>query len=461
MSIIQIACSQAGKPFVLILILLWILGSCLSAQSQEINVDKLDQLFSHITEQDEAMGNIMILKNGESIYSKTIGYRYYDDRKKILSDIDTKYRIWSVTKMYTATMILQEVEEGKISLDTRLDRFYPNIQNAEAITIQQMLNHTSGIHDFTDPNTDSLPEAVEKTRDVMANLIASFKPVFSPGEKFQYSNSNYLLLGYVLEKLDSASYGEILSQRISSRAGLNDTYFGRGSLDQVENKAFSYKKEGNQWVAVDEGEFSGLIPAGAGGIVSTPADMIKFITALFAEKLISKNNLTKMTDEHYGLGMMSMPFKEHEAYGHTGGYLASNAILVYFPAEKLAIAYCTNGQTYSLGNTIDQVLNIYFDQSYELPQAKKEIKLSETILYQYVGKYRTPKFLLTIAMEDGYLTAQPEGQPKSILFAKDETRFFLKEINIEIKFNIDEAGNVMGLMIFQGGDQIQAIKLNE
>ncbi|MEO0873575.1 MAG: serine hydrolase domain-containing protein, partial [Bacteroidota bacterium] len=333
------------KPFVLFLALLIAVPTALAAS---IDTTKLDQLFAALEQRNEAMGSIVVSQNGRVVYSRAIGFRLINDETSIPADVATNYRIWSITKMYTAVMIMQLVEEGRLSLQTTLDQFYPTIPNAEIISIQQMLEHSSGIHDFTQ-NVSSEDWDAEinepMTSAFMLDHIAEHPSDFLPGTSFNYSNSNYLLLGYIIEQLDGNNYGLSLSNRIATKLGLTSTYFGVGALDSVANKAYSYRYD-KQWQLVDEGEFSGLIPAGAGGIVGTVQDMVRFIEALFGGQLISENSLQQMLptgDAFYGLGIMQFSSQEGVGYGHTGGYKASESSLVYYPADSLTIAYATNG----------------------------------------------------------------------------------------------------------------------
>lgn len=355
------------------------------AYCQELNTNKLDELFDSLEERNEAMGSITISKNDKILYSRAIGYRYVSDEDKIPADTETKYRIWSITKTYTATMILQLAEEGKLTLETKLKRFFPEIPHAEIITIKDMLSHKSGVHDFTQEQQEA-PAAIEgDSRDIIVKNIARFNPDFLPDEKFDYSNSNYVLLGYVIEQLDREPYGIALSNRISSRIGLKDTYFGTGSLDSISNKAFSYQFD-KKWVNFDEGDFSGPIPGAAGSIVSTPEDMTKFIEALFRGKLISEKSLSEMTGgEGYGLGIFQMPFNNTMGFGHTGGYIASESSLTYYPQDSLSIAYCTNGIAYRKEKIIDHVLRIYHNKPFAVSMNRKLLGLIVLFLGLLIG----------------------------------------------------------------------------
>ena len=331
---------------------------------QSVDTSRLNDFFNSLEKRNEAMGSITILQDGKLLFQRAIGHRFEAEGRIIPSGIHTKYRIWSISKTYTATMIMQLIEEERLSLQTTLDHFYPDIPYSKSITIKDMLGHRSGIYCFAN---DSEPDQegennIEKplTHKIMVSHIAKNKPNFKPGERMKYSNSNYLLLGYIIETLDNNLYEVSLRKRISSKIGLTNTYFGVGALDTVENKAHSYTYDG-EWIRFNEGEFSGLIPAGAGGIVSTTYDMAYFIDALFAYKLISKNSLDMMIDMEtdYGLGIMKANHGEPTGFGHTGGYIASESSLMYFPEYSLSIAYSTNGIVYPKERILQHVLQIY------------------------------------------------------------------------------------------------------
>lgn len=434
---------------------------CKSVTAQDVNTSKLDELLTYLEDGNEAMGSLAISKNGKLLYARAIGYRSVANDNKIPADRDTKYRIWSVTKMFTATMILQLIEEGNLSLETTLDGFFPEIANADSITILHMLSHKSGIHDFTDPGSENSISPDGQTQAGMVDLISKFKPDFRPGERFQYSNSNFLLLGYIVEKLDEVTYSAALANRISSRIGLSDTYYGVDALRSVENKALTYRMQNGQWIAVNEGDFSGPVPGGAGSIVSTPSDMVKFIESLFNGRLITEKSLTQMINisEFYGLGIHLMHSQPSTGFGHGGGYLASYSNLAYYPQDSLAIAYCTNGQVYGMDKILYHVLQICYDKSYVLPFNRPGIQLSKNVLQKYAGTYDTPKFLLNVAMEGDHLTAQPVGQPKSTLAAFAENGFFIRDLNIEITFGADETGKVDSVFIRQGDRKMAGKKI--
>ncbi|RAW02894.1 serine hydrolase [Pseudochryseolinea flava] len=419
---------------------------------QQTQKRKLDDLFDWLSKNDQAMGSICVMKNGVVAYQRAIGFRTVRTGEKILANVDTKYRIWSITKMYTATMILQAIAEGKISLKTSLAKYFPQVTNADSITIANMLGHTSGIHDFTHP-VDSLKEKVIENDPGIVGKIASYPADFFPGERVEYSNSNYVLLGYILERLEKKSYEKILTKRIADVIGLENTYYGSPTLKKVVNKAETYQYANDAWQYVDEGEFGAPIPGPAGGIVATPTDMAKFIYSLFNGKLLASASLAQMTTmrDMYGFGIFNMPFLEKEGFGHGGGYLASHAMLTYYPDDKLAIAYCTNGVRYGMQSIISAVLNIFSNEKYVLPFTKTEEMLSHEDLRKYEGNYTCSRFDIKVTVVDGRLSLVADGQPTLTLRAEHGTnRFYFLEGDMQVEFDKNEDGMIYKLALIMG-----------
>jgi D-alanyl-D-alanine carboxypeptidase len=210
------------KNFTLVFLLL-----SLTLQAQDaVNTSLLDSLFHALSVRNLAQGSICVTQNGKIVYRKAVGNAFINGEEKILADINTRYRVGSVTKLFTAVMLFQLLEEGKIKLDGTLGQYYPALPNASKITIRQMLYHRSGLHDYTiDTN---FPDWMDqrRTHDDLLKIITEKGPDFEPDAKASYCNTNYLLLGYIIEKLDKSTYEAILRKRIISKIGLRNTYFG-------------------------------------------------------------------------------------------------------------------------------------------------------------------------------------------------------------------------------------------
>jgi D-alanyl-D-alanine carboxypeptidase len=189
-----------------------------AAHAQTLDKAKLDQLFDRLLEKNKGMGSLVLAKDGAVLYSRSFGYRQVNENDKKLLTTDTKYRISSITKMYTAVMIFQLVEEGKLKLTDTLDKFFPQIPNAARITIAQILSHRSGIHNFEADGSWGLQP---RTQAEVVARIAEGQPDFEPDTKTLYSNTGYNLLGYIVEKAGGKPYQEALKDRITAKIGLH------------------------------------------------------------------------------------------------------------------------------------------------------------------------------------------------------------------------------------------------
>jgi D-alanyl-D-alanine carboxypeptidase len=404
------------------------------SSGQTFNSDKLDSLLSLLAEKNKAMGSLAISENGNIIYARAIGYRLLNPQQKLPSDTKTKYRIGSISKMFTATLVFQLIEEDKLSLSTTLDQFFPSIPNAKSVTIGNMLNHRSGIHSFTN-DSDYLKWMTEpRTHDEMIHIISGSKPEFEPDSKAEYSNSNFVLLGYIVEKACNKPYPELLAERICSKIGLNDTYYG-GKADAGKNESYSFSYV-QGWEQQPETDMS--IPHGAGSVISTPSDLVKFIEALFAGRLISQASLDKMKTitDGYGMGIFQFPFEDKKVYGHSGGIDGFSALLCYLPDENLSVAYCSNGAEYSINDIMIGALSIYFKLPYSLP-VFTTYSVNQEDLDQYLGVYSSAQIPLkvTFTRNNGQLFAQATGQPSFPLEPTKKDVFKFEKAGVVITFS--------------------------
>ncbi|HYG14210.1 MAG TPA: serine hydrolase domain-containing protein, partial [Bacteroidia bacterium] len=396
----------------------------------------------------------------EVLYNKATGFMHMNHMQAVLSNTETTYRIGSVTKMFTATMILQLVDEGKLSLDTKLAEYYPKIANADKITIRQMLNHTSGIHSFTDDSVYLEYYTTPQTQEQLLDRFYKLTPDFEPGKETGYSNTAYVLLGYIIEKITGNTYAEELKKRITKVADLENTYYGETTKARRNNEAHSFNYDGKDWKEAPETDMS--VPHGAGAIISTPNDMVKFITALFTGKLLKPETLELMKTcdkSGFGLGCMSFGFQDKVAYGHGGSIDAFESNLAFFPGDSLAVAVCSNGLNYSMNQLMIDLLSIVYKNDFQLPIFTEFILNAET-LEAYKGVYAAPGFPLkiTVTPQGNQLSAQATGQPSFILEAQSETLFKFDPAAITIEFVKDENGTINTFKFTQGGFKTVFVK---
>jgi D-alanyl-D-alanine carboxypeptidase len=402
--------------------------------AQALDKAKLDQYFDKLAEKNKAMGSVTIAKDGNVLYTRAIGYSQINGTEKKPLTGASRFRIGSITKMFTAAMVLQLVEEGKLKLTDNLSTFLPQVPNASNITILQILSHRSGIPNIKrDPQRSS---GSPITKDEMLGLIVKETPDFEPDTKHLYSNSGYFILGLILEKLSGKPYGEVLAERITAKIGLRDTYVAIGSIDVNNNESLTYFRLGNEWKPGGETHPSLLFSAGA--IVSTPNDMAKFIQALFDGKLITQQSLDQMITlrDGEGLGMDSFKFAGKTFYGHTGGADNYGAWLAYLPDEKLAVAYTTNAKVYPVGNILNGIIDIYYNRPFLIPSFEV-IEVSPEVLDKYVGVYSSPdapvKF--TISRKGTTLYVQPGTESAAPFEAIAQDKFQIEGAVI-IEFDV-------------------------
>ncbi|MDR1173098.1 MAG: beta-lactamase family protein [Bacteroidales bacterium] len=347
-----------------------------SASAQSIDVSKLDQYFETLENNNKFLGSVSVFRNGSEIYTKSVGFTDID--RQVAANEKSGYSIGSISKTFTAVMIFQAIEADKLSLSETIDRYFPSIGNAKEITIGHLLGHRSGIHNFTADEQYPNWQTQHKTKEQMVEIIARGGNDFEPDSKAQYSNSNYVLLSYILESVYGKSYAEILVKQVTTPLSLDNTYFGENS------KSNSYKYF-DRWRM--EQKTNPSITLGAGGIVSTPGDINKFADALFSGSLISANSLSVMRamKDNYGMGLFPVPFHAKQGYGHSGGVDGFYSMLIYFPEDKISYAITANGLNYLLNDIHIAVLSCVYGMPFDVPNFQA-VNLNPEDLDKYTGE---------------------------------------------------------------------------
>lgn len=325
--------------------------------SPDFNRQKLDQFFDNLTRHNLDMGSFCISKNGKVVYRKAFGHASFNPIHK--ADSLTKYRIGSISKTFTATVILQLVYQGKISLEDTLSKFFPEITNAGKITIEEILYHRSGLHDFAKDRSGKYRNAHPQTKAEVLTILRNAPSDFEPGIKTAYCNTNYVVLSLIAEEIEQKTFAGILQDKIVKPLDLKNTYYG-GPINPENNEARSFYYSHGEWNRNTEAELITL--AGAGAIVSTPSDLCVFMTALFNHKFFPQTYLDQMETmvEGVGMGLFSYPFKDKRIYGHAGDIDAFSSFAGYMPSVDVGFALCLNGERKSLNEVLVDALKIYF-----------------------------------------------------------------------------------------------------
>jgi D-alanyl-D-alanine carboxypeptidase len=425
---------------------------------RQFDKQKMDNFLSLLSENNKAILSIEIVEKGKTTYQNQTGFAYYDTTgKKIKADAQTQYRVGSITKMFTATLIMHLIEQGKLSLTTPLSDFYPEIKNAEAITIDHMLKHRSGLFNYTHDAAYSGYSSKPQNQAQMIARFSEFEPEFKPDRKFSYSNTNYMLLGYIIEEITRESYQTVLQKNIIDKLNLENTHLG-SVLNTDKNQAQSFYFSRSDWQNQKQRHMSTVIAAGA--IISNPHDLNIFINALMSGKLLSETSLKKMLSSgySYGRGIEKFPFYRRYTHGHFGRIDGSYSALLYFPEEDMSLAVSVNGLALNFNDGIVvPVLSIYYNINYQLPNfSHQSVEIDEKLLDAFVGDFhfqsiQDPDFKIdtSLFIKNGQLFGtmpdfnNPDGMALEISFiATSGDTFFNSSEGVELTFKKSGDGTV-------------------
>jgi CubicO group peptidase (beta-lactamase class C family) len=432
-------------------------ASCLAQdKTSTADVARMEQLIKAYVPA-RFMGSVLVAQDGKVLLDK--GYGFANLEWDVPNTPTTKFRLGSITKQFTAASILLLEERGKLKVEDPVKKYMPDAPAAwDKITIFHVLTHTSGIPSFTGfPDFES-HEAQATTPEKLVEWFRDKPLEFEPGTKWNYSNSGYVLLGYLIEKISGESYSEFVQQNIFTPLGMKDSGYDSNSAI-IAHRAAGYTpgKSG----AVNAGFVHMSIPFSAGALYSTTEDLLRWEQGLFGGKVLTAASLAKMTtpfkqDYAFGLGVSTQ--NGHKMIAHDGGIQGFNTALAYYPDDKLVVAVLANVNG-PAGQIAGNLAKVALGEKVVLPTERKEITLSPQILKQYVGTYElTPKFSLAITLEDGQLISQGTNQGKVPMFAESETMFFLKLVDAQIEFVKNEKGEVTNLVLHQNGRDIKGMK---
>lgn len=341
-------------------------------------------------------------------------------------------------------MIFQLIDEGRLSLNTKLAKYFPQLPNAEKIAISDLLSHTSGLMDYVNDVTDKSWITNPHPKAELLDTIAKGKVHFLPGSKQQYSNSGYLLLGYILEEITGKPYSKLLDTRIIKKTGLKNTSSGEPN-NSGKNEARPYQMS-NKWTDVKDIYFPNVI--GVGDVLSTPADLLTFMDALSSGKLISADSYAQMSSfkdqNQLAMGLIKVPFYTQTGLGHNGGTYGSYSVLYNFKESGISIASCVNGTNYPLNDISIALLSISNNKPFEVPSSQissfKEIILKSEELDPYLGVYATAALpmKITVTKNGASLIAQATGQAALTLKAIAKDKFKFDRAGIILEFNADK-----------------------
>ena len=429
---------------------------------------RMHQLINFYVQDKEFMGTVLVAQNNDILLHQ--GYGFANIEWNIPNDTNTKFRLGSLTKQFTAAAILLLEERGLLKIDDFITQHMSKAPKTWSnIKIFHLLNHTHGI-----PNYTQLPEFREitfltKTPYEQIQLFIDKALDFEPGTQYYYNNSGYVVLGFLIEQLTGQSYAHFIHDVIFAPLNMNDS--GYDSFTEIiPHRASGYLKAPDAHVT--NAEYLDMsLPYAAGSLYSTTEDLLKWTQGLFNFKLLSANSLKKMTTsfmEHYGFGIEVKEVNGIEVIMHIGGINGFHTALIYAPSTKTTIAVLSNlntfGYVWDIGfiaqNIALKLLSVVHSIGVTLPSEKNSIKVDSKTLEQYIGEYDIKMNLkLIITLNNGHLEAAFSNQPVITLNAKTEAVFYSILPDIEVHFLSNKAGQVTQVHLSQSGYELTGRKI--
>ncbi|MDH5832769.1 serine hydrolase [Luteimonas kalidii] len=371
---------------------------------------------------------------------------------------DHVFRIGSVTKQFSAAAVLKLAEDGKLSLDDPLSKFVPGYPGGDAVTVEMLLNHTSGIRSYTD--IDSIMSGGGIMKDLStAQLIDTFKdetPDFAPGEGWHYNNSGYVLVGAVIEAASGKPWHAYLDEVFFQPLGMAHTGYGNEADAVIPGHVDGYTRKGEQWARAMH--LSMTQPHAAGALVSTVDDLLRWNRALHEGRVLEDAGYRAMTTpvgkaaEHdYGFGISTGTLRGEPQLQHGGGIHGFSSYLLYLPGSDTTVAVLYNadsGRPDMLGT--GRIANLLAAHAIGRPYPEKTpVEVDVEALDDYEGVYRIDEDAARVLrVKDGVLTSQRTGGVAHALIPVARDTFLFEEGFSRIVFERDTAGAVAAMRFF-------------
>jgi len=412
---------------------------------------RVEEIIQYQVTNKKFMGSVLIAKGNDVLFSR--GYGSADLEWNIPNSPATKFRLGSITKQFTAACVMLLQERGKLKVSDPVKTYMPDAPAAwDKITLYNLLTHTSGIPNYTNFLDFSSLEVKPTTPKDMIEWFRNKPLDFEPGSKWNYSNSGYVLLGYLIEKVTGETYQHFLDENILIPVGLKDTgYDSNTAIIPHRASGYMHSKTG----IINAPYIDMTTPFSAGALYSTTGDLLKWERALFGGKVVSAESLKEMTTpfkQNYGFALAVETVNGRKRIEHGGGINGFNTDLVYWADDQLTIVVLGNINGNAPEAIASQLAATIHGERVILPSERKEIKVDPETLKAYVGSYEfMPHFVVTVTLEGDHLQAQFPSEEKEPLFAESPTMFFLKTMDAQLEFAKDASGKVTQVTLHESG----------
>jgi CubicO group peptidase (beta-lactamase class C family) len=423
----------------------------------------MDKVAGDVYKPDVPGAAIIVVKDGRVIFRKGYGLANLELNVPIRPEM--VFRLASITKQFTAAAVMMLVEQGKLSLQDDITKFFPDYPTGgKKVTVENLLTHTSGIKDYLEKlwpgrmREDFRPER-------LIDLFKNDGLEFEPGTKESYSNSNYVLLGVIIEKLSGKEYGRFIEENIFKPLGMKHSYYERVQ-EIIPDRVYGYARVGEGFV--NAAYVSTVQLYAAGGLCSSVDDLALWDAANYSDKLLKRTSWERLFTPYklangeasaYASGWAISQFEGRAVASHTGGIPGFTTYVLRMPEDHVYVAVLSNDRTAEVQPeyVARRLAAIAIGKPITEP---KIVKLEDKLLDKYVGQYQESAGDLTTVRRDGArLFAQSEGDPEVELFPTSDETFVVKAYDALISFVKDSQGNVAGMIVRVGGRDISLKKI--
>lgn len=406
----------------------------------------------------EFSGTVLVAQRGKALFDRAYGLANHE--WEIANTPATRFRIGSITKQFTAVSILLLEERGKLKLADLVSQHVPDTPAAwSKITLRHLLTHTSGLANVTE-----LPEFIlwKNSPATVTQMVARFSDLpldFEPGARFAYSNSNYLLLGLIVERVGGQRYGEFLREHVLDPLGLKDSGLD-SNLTVLPRRATGYGYRNGAYLNAPYSDMS--VPHGAGAMYSTTHDLWRWTEGVFVDQLLTRASRAKLLTpekDGYALGVRVYEQRGRKVIEHGGAIAGFSSALRYYPDEGVTVVVLSNLGRSITAELSSELASALFDAPGTAGTAATKVTVPAATLQSYAGVYSvSADRFFTIRFVEGKLMARMGNQEQSHeLIADSETLFYLKPIDGQIKFVRDGSGKAAEIVVHQKGRVIRRL----
>ncbi|GJJ02201.1 hypothetical protein RugamoR64_27390 [Duganella rhizosphaerae] len=434
-----------------------LVGGAVQAQDQK----RLETLVDKAVARDHFSGAVLVAKGDQVLLDK--GYGSANLEWNIPNSPSTKFRLGSVTKQFTAASVLLLQERGKLAVSDPVSKYLGGLPAAwSKVTIFQLLNHTSGIANFTSTKEYQAIEPFTKKPEESVALVRDKPLEFESGSRFSYSNTGYVLLGALIEKVSGQTYDAFVRQNIFEPLGMKDSGYD-WNANVLPNRAAGYARGKNGMT--NAGFINMSIPHAAGALYSTTGDLLRWQRGLYEGKLLSPASLEAMTTPYhsgYGFGLGIQQKDGGKEVGHGGGIEGFATEVHYRMADKISVIVLSNVEGSELESLTAGLTATARGVTYVMPTERKDIALSAEQMAAIAGTYTMPDGRrLWLRTSNGGMTTQLQGQASLPIYAESADKLFLRKVDAQLELHRDAAGKVEAVTLLQGGRNMRMPRVDE